>query len=78
MAYKLRGNSFSGGDMVDLTNPATLALYGSLIANETPARHELPEAVKTVDVVPVRPIRADICQRYGRQKVVTGRSWRCR
>jgi len=61
-AYSLAGNSFSGGPMIDLTQPPP------------------PKVIQTVPVEPAPEKRAsaDLCQRYGMRKVVTGTSWRCR
>ena len=37
-----------------------------------------PEPVKTAEAKPATRPKADVCQRHGMRKVVTGKSWRCR
>lgn len=61
-AYALAGNSFSGGPMIDLTLPPP------------------PKMVQVIPIVPTPEKRAsaDLCQRHGMRKVITGASWRCR
>jgi hypothetical protein len=69
LAYILAGSSFSGGPMIDLSKP-----------------YMVPKVIQSVPVepspgvIPAKPEKranADICQRHGRRKVVTGSSWRC-
>jgi hypothetical protein len=69
LAYILAGSSFSGGPMIDLSKP-----------------YMVPKVIQSVPVepspgvIPAKPEKranADICQRHGRRKVVTGNSWRC-
>jgi len=69
-AYALAGNSFSGGPMIDLSQPPPKMIKTIPVPGEPP-----PEAAPAK---PEKRASADLCQRHGMRKVVNGSTWRCR